>query len=150
MLQMNLRITIIAGCLMTFGCWRQSLEQSFFDKPSKGRLERIRQYSLEDQYKIFRYGNDRIEPPIMELADPIAEKGASAIVFLRAQLDPATDDRTIRDILLIFETMARARTYNVRSDTALMIDLTSKVAQMKDKEWRAICMKMLQRIKDLQ
>lgn len=148
MLQMNLRITVIAGYLIAFGCGRQSFEQSFFEKPASSRLERLREYSLADQYKIFRYGNDKIEPPIMELADPIAERGPSAIPFLRAQLDLAADDQTIRDILLIFETMGRSRTYNVRSDGTLVAELTSKIAQMKDAEWQAICMKMLQRIKD--
>ena len=144
---MSLRLTIILGGLITLGCGQPPLEQSFFNKPAAGRVERLRQYSLEDQYKIFRYGNDRIEPPAMELADPIAERGSSAVPFLRARLDSAVDDQAIRDIVLIFQTMARSRTYEVRSDASLMAELTSKVAQVKNKEWQEICMTMLQRIK---
>jgi hypothetical protein len=44
--------------------------------------------------------------------------------------------------------MARSRTYKVASDGTLVAELTSKIAQMKDTEWQAICTKMLQRIKD--
>lgn len=144
---MNLRTIIIVGCLIAPGCKRDDLEQNFFDKPPTSRLDRMRQCSLEDQYKIFRYGNDRIEPPIMELADPIAEKGALAIPFLRAQLSSAKDDQTIRDILLIFEAMAHSRAYDVKLDEVLMRELGEKVGQMKDAQWREICMRMLQRIK---
>ena len=50
------------------------------------RIDRFRQYSLVDQYKIFRYGVEAVEPPLMGLADPIAERGASAVPFLLNQL----------------------------------------------------------------
>jgi hypothetical protein len=95
------------------GCSGKSLEQSFFEKRPHDRVERLRRYSLEEQYRIFRYGNDRIGPPIMELAKPLAERGDTAIPFLYAQLRRAADDQTLRDILLVFETMTRLRTYDL-------------------------------------
>jgi hypothetical protein len=88
------------------------------------------------------------EPPLMDLADPIAEKGPTAIPFLMDQLRSNSDDMTIRDILLIFETMATSKSYDVKSDSALMGVLTSKVATMKSEAWRDNCLKMVQRIKD--
>jgi hypothetical protein len=103
---MRLLIVWVFACLFAFGCNHQHLEESFFDRPPEDRVERLRQYSLEDQYKIFRYGNDKIEPPLMELAEPIAEKGATAIQFLVTRLNLKTDDVTVRDVLLILETMA--------------------------------------------
>jgi hypothetical protein len=68
------RLLQLVGCVAVFSCQGQQLEQAFFNKPLGDRLQRLRGYSLEDQYKIFRYGNDVIEPPLMDLADPIAEK----------------------------------------------------------------------------
>ena len=84
---------------------------------------------------------------LVDLADPIAERGAAAVPFLVEQLKSRTDDLTVRDILLIFETMARLKSYDVKGDAALMNLLASKVAGVKHKEWRSVCFEMLQRIK---
>jgi len=145
---MKLRTVWVFACLFAFGCKHQNLEESFFDKPPENRLQRLRQYSLEDQYKIFRYGNDKIEPPLMELAEPIAEKGATAIPYLVIQLNLKTDDVTIRDILLILETMARSGSYDVKSNSTLMATIGSKVGEMKNDQWRTIGVEMLQHIRD--
>ena len=145
---MNLKIICTCACLITFvGCSHPDLEASFFEKPAEDRIVRLRQYSLEDQYKIFRYGNYRKEPPVMGLASPIAEKGAAAVPFLLKQLGPNADDLAVRDTLLIFEAMAHFKSYDVKSDIALMTTLTSKVTGMKDKEWQKICLEMIKRIK---
>src|SRR5277367_4016975 len=58
------------------------------------------------------------------------------------------DDITLRDILLIFETMATSKSYDVRSDASLMTTLTSRVSGMKHALWQDNCKKMLQRITD--
>jgi hypothetical protein len=145
--KIKLQIACAAGCLV-FGCKGQPLERDFFNKPLGDRLERLRQYSLEDQYKIFRYGNDKIEPPLMDLADPIAERGETAISFLVDQLNSSADDLTVRDILLMFQTMASSRSYDVKRDAALLAVLTSKVSAMKHEAWRTIYLDMVQGIKD--
>src|SRR6266404_4762578 len=146
MLQMKWLIFLSISFAMACGCSGQSLEQKFFDAPPASRLQRLRSYSLEDQYRIFRYGNDQIEPPIMELAKPIAERGKAAVPFLRAKLSAAPDDQTLRDVLLIFQTMMRLRTYSVKSDALVMTGLRSKVSEFKNRPWGETCRKMLDRI----
>ncbi len=84
----------------------------------------------------------------MDLANPIAERGATAVPFLLGQLNSKPDDITLRDILLIFETMANSKSYDVKSDAALMTTLASRVSGMKDQGWQDTCLKKLQRIKD--
>jgi hypothetical protein len=145
---MSILLTLFLACFMALGCRDHDLTRRFFDKPLGNRVERLRKYSLDDQYKIFRYGNDAIEPPTMGLAGPIAERGPSAVPFLWDQLRASADDIAVRDIILIFERMASSGSYNVKADTALMGVLASKVSGMKDKDWRAICLKTLQRIND--
>ncbi len=86
----------------------------------------------------------------MELAGPIAERGAAAVPFLVDQLNTSEDDIAVRDILLIFKRMEASGSYNVKADTRLMGVLASKVSRVKDKDWQAICLKMLQRIKGSQ
>ena len=143
---MSMLPILLVVCFMALGCRDHHLEKNFFDKAPGDRVEHLRQYSLDDQYKIFRYGIDVKEPPAMELAGPIAERGASAVPFLVDQLKAGADDIAVRDILLIFERMEASGSYSVKADTALMGVLTSKVSGMKDKDWQATCLKMLQRI----
>src|SRR6266704_1666653 len=68
------RVACALACLLTWGC-DHPMERSFFREPAGATVERLRRYELPDQYKIFRYGIDRYEPPAFELADPIAERG---------------------------------------------------------------------------
>ncbi len=143
-----LALTLIFGTQLMLGCEDHALEESFFKKPLANRVERLRSYSLADQYKIFRYGNDRKEPPFMDLAEPIAEKGSIAVPFLLDQLNSDSHYIAVRDMLLIFETMASSKSYDVKSDAVLMRVLSSRVSDMKDKEWKDICSRMLQRIRD--
>jgi hypothetical protein len=133
--------------LVAVGCAAGRFERHFiYEVPARERVDRMRHYSLEDQYRIFRYGNDRIEPPLMALAEPIAEKGIEAIPFLVGKLAPKADDLTVRDIVLVFHLMSSYKTYNVLSDSNLMALLQQRVSEMKDKEWQGICRRT---IKDL-
>lgn len=125
------------------------LEKDFFFHHSRGdRVQRMRQYSLEEQYKIFRYGNDRIEPPDLELANPIAQRGVSAIPFLLRQLKSSTDEFAVRDILLILRAMVRFKKYDVKRDATLMDVLEKRVSEMKDIGWQAFCREKLDNIKN--
>jgi hypothetical protein len=136
-------ISIICVLLTSFACQTRDFERSVFSHSLGTRVERLRQLPLEQQYKVFRYGNDVIHPPLMDLADPIAERGAAAVPFLLKQLRADRDDIATRDILLIFVRMYHLRTYDVKSDDALMKTLISSVADMRDKDWQAICQKRL-------
>ena len=144
----NTRVVLASTCFVILGCQTHSLEKDFFNTPRASRVEHLRRYSLADQYKIFRYGMDRMEPPDMGLAEPIAGRGAAAVPFLLDRLNSKPDDITVRDILLIFDTMATSKSYEVKSDAALMATLESSVSGMKDHDWQDVCSKQIQRIKD--
>ena len=83
----------------------------------------------------------------MELAGPIAERGAEAVPFFVSKLKVDEDDIAVRDILLIFERMEASGSYDVKADASLMTLLTSKVSEMKDKGWQDTCLKKLERIR---
>jgi hypothetical protein len=130
------------------GCGKYRFERHVvFDGPAATRIDRVRQYSLEDQYRIFRYGNDVVEPPLLGLAKPIAERGAAAIPFLMRQLNAEPDDTTLRDLLLVFQEMKVSKSYDARADAVLMDTLDKRVTAMKDKEWQSVCSRMLRSIK---
>jgi len=134
--------------LALLSCGNHRMEKQFFTGSPKTRNQRLRQYSLDDQYKIFRYGVDSIEPPLLDLADPIVERGPAAVPFLLNQLALARNDIAVRDALQVFGDMAATKSYDVRSDQAVMKALEGKVNAMKDDQWRSICLKMLGRIKE--
>jgi hypothetical protein len=92
---------------------------------------------------------DRREPRDAELADPIAERGKAAVPFLLEQLAGTPDDKTVDDVLLIFEAMARLKTYGVHEDMDLMATLTSKVSGMNDAFWRTEGTRTLESIKKI-
>ena len=137
----------ILCCITLLGCGYKFERHVVFDGPAATRIDRVRQYPLEDQYRIFRYGNDVVEPPILDLAKPIAERGATAVPFLLKQLDAHSDDTTTRDLLSIFLEMEISKSYEVKTDSALMDKMDIRVQAVKDNEWRAICSTMLRRIK---
>jgi hypothetical protein len=141
---MIIRIVVAIACFTATGCTSHDVVKSFFKKPIETRVERLRQYSLEDQYKIFRRGMDHFEPPAIELADPIAERGAAAIPFLLQQLEHEVDDVGVRDILQILDDMTYRKSYDVAADTALMTALTSRISAIKNKRLQETCLKMLQ------
>jgi len=131
-------VTIVSGCA------NHTFEREFLEQHSAAtRGEVLRAYSLEDQYRIFRYGNDVVHPPLLTLADPIAERGKEAIPFLKAHLESETDDTSLRDILHILKEMKRLGTFDAKGDEELVRTLTTRVAKVGSKEWRAVCEDML-------
>lgn len=119
-------------CLLLATCDAQQFKKDFFRKtPPADRLETMRQYSLEDQYKIYRYGHDKIEPPALILARPIAERGKAAVPFLIEQLKSDKNDLAVRDILYLLERMLDMKTFDARTDTGLMKLLDDRVVAIK-------------------
>jgi hypothetical protein len=82
----------------------------------------------------------------MELANPIAEKGRTVVPFLFGKLTPQADDITVRDVVLVFETMSSTKSYDVKSDELVMNILGSRVSTMKNAGWKTSSSQMLQRI----
>src|ERR1700737_4146127 len=103
---LNCGLITVFVFLCLLGCDSRRMERDFFRQSPETRLVRFRRYSLDDQYKIFRYGNDVVEPPVLGLANPIAERGPEVVPFLLAKLNSERDDTSIRDIMFIFSVMA--------------------------------------------
>jgi hypothetical protein len=91
---------------------------------------------IEKQYAIYICGNQYLEPPATYLAEPFAREGAGIVGFLKNKLSLASDDGTIRDVVLVFKAMSRQRTYNVAGDTELMKVISEAVGRVKDPFWK--------------
>jgi hypothetical protein len=139
----ELILILILICHVISACQNHQQEREFLRNP-RNQVERLRSYSLPEQYKIFRYGNDFVEPPILKLADPIAERGEAAVPFLKDQLNSSEDGIELRDILWVFERMKAMGSYDVSSNPDLIRLLTTKVHGMKDTFWQKTCLESLQ------
>ena len=139
-------VMFCAGCFLFLGCGHRLERNFFFGNPPQTRIERFRQYTLEDQYRLFRYGNDKIEPPVMSFDEIIAERGASVVPFLLRQLNCKSDDIAVRDAMLVFRAMAVSKSYDVKDDSAVMTTLAARVSGMKHKDWQSFCQGMLRQI----
>jgi hypothetical protein len=91
---------------------------------------------------------DHVEPPAMELARPIANRGAEAVDFLKEELNIVSDGSSIWDILLIFDVMASSGSYSVKDDAALMSLLDLKSKNIRDSRLQNMCEVVLTRIRN--
>ncbi|MFH0726835.1 MAG: hypothetical protein V2B19_10870 [Pseudomonadota bacterium] len=109
------------------------------------RIKQFKNYSLEEQYEIFEFGNRVVHPPATYLDSPFAEQGPIIVPFLKMKLEATKDEATIRNIALIFSEVARLKLYDFSKDTELMNLLNQKVNNMQG-SWKNIALKFLSEI----
>jgi hypothetical protein len=129
-----------AGCSaanMRVGEYKCSqLTEYFYGKPLNVRVSEFVAADLEKQYAIYICGNQYLEPPATYFAESFAHEGAGIVGFLKNKLSLASDDGTIRDVVLVFKEMSKQQTYNVAGDTDLMKVITAAVDRVKDPFWK--------------
>jgi hypothetical protein len=126
---------------------RQSTISNFFEKPTTTQVAKFRLYSIDDQYAIYLYGNQRLEPPAQYLAAPFGAEGRKVVCYLSQRLTRTSSDATIRDIILVFSRMSLERAYNVGKDVKLMQLLKTSLARIRDPGWKKIAEGMLASIR---
>jgi hypothetical protein len=126
---------------------RQATIDMFYSRPLKEQLTAFPSYAFDDQYAIYIYGNQVRHPPAIYLARPFGAEGRKVVQPLSLALNQASDDGTIRDLVLVFSEMNSQMAYDVASDQQLMQILTEAVARMKNQGWKNISTKELQSIR---
>lgn len=149
-------IAVIVLLLLVAGCYFSSRRPDGFDcspwvkpffwQPLKVREAEFVEYDVATQYDVYLCGNQVIHPPTM-YADLFARKGEKAVGFLKTKLSQATDDPTIRDIILVFNQMHRQKTYAVAHDRELMDLMTASVGKIEDAFWRDFAEEKLDEVK---
>lgn len=132
----------LALCGLSLGlvaCGSTSVEQRFFDEyASRSEREAIlERYPIDDQYKIFVYGNQQIHPPHTDLARVLARRGKQAVEYVLDQVDGSKNDLDYRDSLLVFEFMQNDGYYPVCTDARVMGVLAENERAISDMAWRA-------------
>jgi hypothetical protein len=146
-----LSLLSVTGCSaanMRVGEYKCSqLTEYFYGEPLKVRISQFVATDLEKQYAIYICGSQYLEPPATYFAEPFARKGGGIVEFLKNRLSHASDDGTVRDIVLVFTEMGRQRTYNIAGDSDLMRVVDDRVAAMKDEGWKRLVEQQVKEIR---
>jgi hypothetical protein len=110
------------------------------------QVQKFKNYSLDEQYEIFLFGNQAVHPPAVYLANPFAEQGPIIVQFLKVKLKNARKEVTIRDIVSVFSELARMNLYDFSKDSELMGLLDRKVNDMRG-IWKETTLKMISEIR---
>ena len=111
---------------------REGFSYEFFWMPKEQRDAEFLKQDFETQYKLYIYGSQEIEPPVIDLAYTMAKQGEKIVQPLEAKLDSADDDPTIQDIVFVFAAMSELETYDVPANKPLMQKLLEKQGAVKD------------------
>jgi len=126
---------------------QQEVVDQFYSKPVKDRVATFAEYSFDQQYAIYLYGNQVQHPPAIYLTDSFAAGGQDLVAPLSMRLAASEHDLTIRDLVMVFAAMNRLETYDVAHDESLMRSLTEATARMKETDWKNIVERELSTLK---
>jgi hypothetical protein len=99
------------------------------------RASLFKGHDAQTQYVIYICGVQQTRPAIDGLAAAYAMEGKKAVPFLKQKLAAAKYDLTIKDIMKVFEEMARRGTYDVAGDAELMDIMTYAIPRIKTRGW---------------
>lgn len=124
-------IAIVMGSsCMSSDC--KGVPTGFFRMPSDQRWAEFQKFDFETQYNTYICGQQRVEPPDVQLALIFARNGGTIVKPLESKLSETNDDRTIQNIVYLFDIMNSIGAYNVASNRPLMEILSRKLTAIRD------------------
>ncbi len=110
------------------------------------QIKQFKNYSLDEQYELYLFGNQVVHPPATYLAAPFAKQGPIIVPFLKAKLEATQKEVTIRDIAAVLSELARLKLYDFSRDSELMGLLERRANDMQG-IWKKIVLDMISEIK---
>ncbi|UFZ07192.1 hypothetical protein LQG66_13180 [Bradyrhizobium ontarionense] len=118
------------------GC--QTTEQAeFLSHGPSDRAELLASYSRERKWRMFKYANQVVHPPMIGLASVLARDGEPMLRLILASLDTTDNDLDYRDALQVFAEMERAGTYRICADRPVLAKIEDYRDRIRDAGWRA-------------
>lgn len=143
-----LRTTLCLVCLLRAQILyaAPSVEKDFFKGDVSTRLERLETYPLEEQYRIFLYGNQVIHPPSTGLAIPIAKRGKIAADYILRRLDTSKNDLDFRDSMVVFQSMQWGGHFDLCGHPKYMNEIAGNASKIEYEGWRKVYLEMLKEL----
>ncbi len=124
--------------VVSTSCRTEFVEKQFFSGDIPTRMERLEAYPLDQQWRIFLYGNQVIHPSIKSMALPIAKKGKLALDYILQELKHSRNEPDYRDSLVVFERMQQGGYYDICSDGAAMTEIIANKDKITHLGWRGL------------
>lgn len=138
---------LLIGCASNLGeVWATRMIEDFYRLSTSEQLKAFKNYSVEEQYDLFLFGNQAVHPPAIYLVRLFSEKGAEIVPFLKSKLINARDRATIRDITSILSELSYLKLCNVQGDAGLLNVLEQKANSMQG-IWKDTTIKMVAEIR---
>ena len=133
---------LLAVVLLLNACILQDSEGAkfyriFHERGSwSGTAEELEKYPLEQQYKIFLYGMQRVHPPDTELASAIAKRGKPALDYVLRMVAASDKVMDYVDSMKIFGAMVRGGHYLVCDDVEAMRQIEANGNKIAHEGWK--------------
>lgn len=128
------------------GCNAQPVERDFFRGDIPTRNQRLGSYSMEEQWRIYLYGNQVVHPPATGLAEVLARRGEPMLRFILKSLESTKNDLDYRDAMVVFQTMQWRGDYAICADEEVMSKIKSNRDKIGNPNWRRVYGEMLKEL----
>jgi hypothetical protein len=132
-------ILFLSGCMFNGGYGDPSDQVKDFYRQFSMEEQKIKfkDYSLEEQYNIYLFGQRVVHPAATYLTKAFVENGSAIVPLLKSKLRVTDDDATIHEIVVLFFEIANSKLYDFSEDSDLLQMLDLKVNNMEN-GWRVI------------
>jgi hypothetical protein len=137
---------IIFNCMSSAPDLRPNVMVSdFFQMPIREQVKEFREYTLDQQYELLRFGNEVVHPPASYLVSEFAEQGKEIVPFLKSKLKSVQTEVNVRDIVQVFWYLAKSKRSEFLKDQELIDSLGQQVQEMRG-IWREYTLSMYNEI----
>lgn len=139
----RLAILVFWSAIALTGYSAQTLERTFFQGEISTRNQRLAGYSMEEQWRIFLYGNQVIHPPATGLAEVLARQGEPMLKLILKSLESTKSDLDYRDSMVVFQMMQWHGDYAICASADVLARIKSNQGRIGSSDWRRVYGEML-------
>ena len=135
-----IRLAISLCAMLLLGCspsqQGSELGREFYRGSILTKSERLKAYSISDQWEIYYYGTTTIHPPDLELSEYLARNGEPMAVYIFNFLDFSRADVYFINSLNVLSDMALYKYYDYCQNTSNIAKLNANQSLIKNSSWR--------------
>jgi len=129
-------------------CRAEEVEDEFFRGDIATRSQRLADYPMEQQWRIFLYGNQERHPPATGLAAVLARGGEPMLRFILKELESTKRDLDYRDSMVVFQSMQWHGDFAICADRETIARIRGNQEKIVHSEWRRIYAEMFRELCD--
>lgn len=129
-------LLIVASVLLSCIFWASEEERDFLRLSVLERRAAINDYPADQRVRLYGAAMDRVHPADLELADALAQGGATVVPHIAERLRDERRDSTKTFLIYALLRIQELSSYSVASDRALMELIEARTHSIKSPEWR--------------